>query len=247
MTEEKKKLSPALENLESAIATWWKHLKKFVLIYVWGLLFGLVPLAAAALIMGLNLWLGGGDNGSASAIVAVIVFIAALIAAYYFIRGYIGAFLLLKKNYEGEEMAIFKETAAYFWPYLGLVLLTALFVLLWTLLLIIPGIIYGVFYSFAVFAFFFEDKRGLAAIRRSASLVTGYFWPVFGRLVLVGVIAWVFMMIVSLPLYYTDVYSPFYQGWNVVVQLVSFLIGPIILIYDYQIYRDLVKIKGQQA
>jgi hypothetical protein len=247
MTEDKMlKLTPVLMNLESAVATWWKHLVKFVMVYVWGLLFGLIPLAVAALVMGINYWLGA-KNGPANAIVAVIVFIAALVAFYYFIRGYLGSFLLVKKNYEGEELAIFKETASYFWPYLGLALLTAVFVLLWSLLLIIPGIIYGVFYAFACFAFFFEDKRGRAAIRRSTQLVTGYWWPVFGRLVFIGVIVWIFMMIISVPLYYTSSASPFYQLWNIIVQVISFLIGPIVLIYDYLIYRDLVKIKEHQA
>ena len=246
MSEVKKsQLSPVFKNLESALHTWWKHLKKFVMVYVWGLIHGLVPLAAAALLSGFMYWRGG-SNSVTDSLISIIIFVAALIAAYYFIRGYLGAFLLLKNNYEGDEKAIYKSTEAYFWPYLGLALLTAVFVLLWSLLLIIPGIIYGIFYSFSVFAFFFEDKRGRAAMRRSTDLITGYWWPVFGRLAFIAFVVWLFTVIVSLPMYYVAIDSVFYQIWSIVVQVISFLVGPIVLIYDYHIYRDLVNIKDKK-
>jgi len=109
--------------------------------------------------------------------------------------------------------------------------------------LIIPGIIYSVLYSFACYALFFEDKRGLAAIRRSVQLVTGYFWPVFGRFLFIGVIVWVFSVIISLPLSLTAANSLFNSLWGGGVQVISFLIGPIVLIYTYSIYRELIKIK----
>ncbi|MCX6795049.1 MAG: hypothetical protein NTY31_03660 [Candidatus Falkowbacteria bacterium] len=116
--------------------------------------------------------------------------------------------------------------------------------LLWTLLLIVPGIIYSVLYSFACYALFFEDKRGLAAIRRSVQLVTGYFWPVFGRFLFIGVIVWFFSIIISIPsMSLVNANSLFVSLWTGIVQVISFLIGPIVLIYTYNVYTELVKIK----
>jgi hypothetical protein len=115
--------------------------------------------------------------------------------------------------------------------------------LLWTLLLIIPGIIYSIFYSFAVYAFFFEDKRGMTAVRRSLNLVKDYWWPVFGRFLVLGIIFWIFMVLISVPLGLSNDKSVFYQIWNIFIQVVNFLVGPIALLFSYQIYQDLVKLK----
>ncbi len=244
MTEDKKpELTPVFVNLESALKLWWKNLKKFIFVYLWGLFFALISLAIVAVFVGLDYWLGRGNNTPLHILTIAVAIVGFLFALYFSIRSYMGMFLLVKKNYEGEEFAIFQETGQYFWPYLGLALLTAIFVLLWCLLLIIPGIIYGVFYSLAVYVFFFEDKRGLAAIRRSVRLIEGYWWPMFGRYVVIGLLSWLVMIVVSAPLAGSDIHSAFYQIWNMVVQIVSFLIGPIVLIYTYNIYQDLVKIK----
>lgn len=245
----KVKLTPVFENLESAIKIWWKNLKKFVFVYLWGLLFAVIPIAVLAIVWGAYVWLSQSNGGNPvfSIISIIIGFISVLFAIYFSIRGLMASFLLVKKNYAGDELAIFKETKPYFWSYLGLTILTAVLVLLWCLLLIIPGIIYGVFYTFACYAFFFEDKKGMAAIRRSTQLVAGYWWPVFGRLVAFGLMMWIFMLIISIPLYSTDRGTWLYNSWNTVVQIISFLTGPIALLYNFRLYQDLVKIKGQTA
>ncbi|MFA6194432.1 MAG: hypothetical protein WC719_01630 [Patescibacteria group bacterium] len=244
MDKEKKiKLVPVFDTFEIALKTWWKNLKKIVLIYLWGLLYALIPMAVIAILLGVNYWLGdsvGLGFRIATVIISVLGFFTAL---YFFIRSYIGIFLLVKNDYAGHEKKLFKETRQYFWPYVSLVILTCVFVLLWTLLLIIPGIIYSVLYSFACYALFFEDKRGLAAIRRSVQLVSGYFWPVFGRFIFVGVIVWVFSLLISLPLSFAEKGSLFNSIWGAIVQVASLLIGPIVLVYTYSIYKELVKIK----
>lgn len=242
-TAKKQKLTPVLTNLESAIKIWWKNLAKFIGVYLWGLLYALIPLAIAALLFGLELWQGDKLNLASRIAINVLIVLGALAALYFSIRAYAGIFLLVKKNYEGKEKDIFKETKNYFWPYLGLSLLTAVFVLLWTLLLIIPGIIYSILYSFAVYAFFFEDKKGLAAIKRSVQLAKGYWWAIFGRFLVLGVLLWLFMVIISLPLSASSEGNAFYIIWNAFIQVISFIIGPISLLFSYHIYQDLVKIK----
>jgi len=244
MSENNKlQLTPIFENLEMALKEWWKNLKKFILVYLWGMLFSLVALAIVAIFFGLDWWLGDRSNIVLHTVTLLVAIGGFLAAFYFYLRAYISIFLLVKKNYIGEELEIFKESGKYFWSYLSLALLTVILVLLWSLLLIIPGIIYSVFYSLAVYIFFFEDKKGWAAIRRSTSLVEGYWWPVFGRFVVLGLLVWVLMMFISWPLSLVEEHSAFFQIWNLVVQVVSFLVGPIIMLYTYNIYKNLVQIK----
>jgi len=241
--EAKAKLTPVFTILEQAIKVWWRNLKKFILVYLWGLLFTLIPVVVVFLFFSLDSWFGPINTVSFRVLGLLILIIGALFALYFSIRTYISIFLLVKKDYHGQELDIFKESAKYFWPYLGLVVLTTIFILLWTLLLVIPGIIYSVFYCLAVYAFFFEGKTGLAAIKRSVHLVGSYWWPVFGRLVVLGIVMWLLMMIVSLPVSFVTENSIFFHIWNAITQIISFLIGPIVLLFTYHIYQDLVKIK----
>lgn len=246
MEEEKKikeKLTPTLDLFELSVRIWWKNLVKFILVGVWGFIYALIPVAVIllfAIIMSRQ-----GDNVSLSLeIVSLLAFFFGFCAAFYFmIRGYIGSFLLIKKNYEGKPLEIFKETKSLAVPYIGLSILTAVLILLWSLLLIIPGIIYSVFYSLAIYVFFFEDKRGMAALRRSKELVKGYFWPVFGRICFLTLVMWVFGMVISIPSSMSPEQSVSLYLWNGIAQLFNFLIAPISLLYSYQIYKDLVNIK----
>ncbi|MHB8903701.1 MAG: hypothetical protein ACYC40_01175 [Patescibacteria group bacterium] len=237
------KLTPIYDMLEKAIKIWWKNLSKFIKVYLWGVLFALVPVIIMLALSFLFVKFYQTSNLLLAIPFAVLFVFLALVAIYFAIRSYIGMFLLVKKNYIGNELEIFKETKKYFWSYLWLSVLTTIFILLWTLLLIIPGLIFSIFYSFAVYAFFFEDLKGMAAIKRSISLVKNYWWAVFGRFIVIAFLLWIFTMIISIPLHFTDDKSIFFSAWNSVVQIINFLIGPISLLYFYQIYQDLVKIK----
>jgi hypothetical protein len=244
MTEQTKvKITPVFTLLAEAVKIWGKNLRKFIMVYLVGIFFALLPLLAILVVYSLSNLMGNTAELAWWLLLILVSIVGGIFAFYFALRAYMALFLLVKKNYVGDEMLIFKETAPLFWPYVGLVLLTAGLVLLWTLLLIIPGIIYSIFYSLACYAFFFEGKTGMTAIRRSIQLVRGYWWPVLGRFIVLGVVLWLVMLIISLPLSFTSLNSNFYQIWSGVIQVINFLIGPIALLFTYQIYKDLVKIK----
>jgi hypothetical protein len=248
----KPKLTPVFEIFREAVSIWWKNLDKILKIYWEGIKPTLIPLGVTA-VLGI---LAAVINGPLKTIFLITMSISAavtlVLAIYFWTRAYAGVFLLVKKDYKDEAAETYKETKKLFWPYIGLSLLTGLLILCWTLLLIIPGIIFAFIYSFAVYALFFEDKRGMAAIRRSREIIKGYFWETMGRLCFLGLIAWIFMMIISVP---SEIYlsnqplalipenSVVVQGWNFFVQVISWLIGPIAMLFTYKIYTDLIKIK----
>ncbi len=61
-------------------------------------------------------------------------------------------------------------------------LLAGVAVLFGAVLLVVPGIIFSVWFAFAGLAATFDGARGLNALYASKQLVRGRFWPVFGRL-----------------------------------------------------------------
>jgi len=238
----KEKLNPSMTNLELSIKAWWANLNQFIAIYLRGLVYVLIPV-----VLSLAFMLIGTLFPSSIALrgVAVFFMLAALLCAIYFLtRSYIGIVLFMKNGYNGESKKIYEETKPYFWPYLGLTILSTILIILWTLLLIIPGIIFSVLYSLAVYTFIFENKKGMDALKRSKELVKGYFWPVFGRTLLVGLVTSLFMMLLSIPGSFFDEGTIMFSAWNIITQIIAFLISPIAIIFTYDMYKDLVRIKG---
>lgn len=77
-------------------------------------------------------------------------------------------------------------------------LLVGLVVAVGFILLIIPGIVFGVFLSVAIPALVVENRRGTEALKRSWNLVSGYFWHALAVLVVAAIIAAVVGLILGL-------------------------------------------------
>lgn len=137
------------------------------------------------------------DIGILVVALAFVLFIAILSmlisALLYGVLEYTSAGLARDKNVTlGEAFAAtFKKLPGYVWVYIVMVVK----VFLWTLLLIVPGIIMAVRYSLAGTVYFAEDKRGNAAVKRSAELTKGAWFTTFAgtglwNLMTFGIITW---------------------------------------------------------
>lgn len=237
-------LTPALDLFEESLKTWWKNLRGIVGIYLQMLYWSSIPLAVI-MIFSFLAEKGLGQNLVARISTGTVVFLAVLFLIYLFIQAYVAIILFIKNGYQGDPKGLFREARVSVWPYLWLELLTTVLLLLWFLLLIIPAIIFSVFYSFAIYAFFFEGKKGMAAIRRSKELVKGYWWPVFWRTLVVGLVFWIFGMIINLPLIFLPEGSLGANIWNFFVQIINLLAGPLSAIYFYGVFKELVAIKRE--
>lgn len=244
MEKEKKELSNPIDMLQISISYWWKNLGKFIEIYWEGIKYSLIPLAVVLLLAVLIASLDESRLTMYFLVANVILLIAAFLFIFYFMtRAQIATFLYIKKDYQGKPKELFKDSKDLFWPYLGVSILTAVLILLWSLLLIIPGIIFAVFYSLSIYVFFSENKKGMDAIKRSKQLVSGYFWPVLGRIAFFFLLAMVFSFIISIPAIPLNSESTAFAVWDGVVQIISLLIAPIYLIFFYIVYKDLARIK----
>ena len=119
-------------------------------------------------------------------------------------------------------------------------LLIGIFVMLWSLLFIIPGIYMALAYSMAIWIFIYEDVSGTAAIKKSKELIKGHWWAVLWRFA--GVYLLFYLIIIIPTIFLGD--SGLGALWMFATQILSFLVAPFFMIYQCFVYWDLRRIKG---
>lgn len=128
----------------------------------------------------------------------------------------------------------FKQGEGKVLSYIWLSIITGLIVLIGFILLIIPGILFLVWFSFAPVILVAEGLKGKQALSKSKSYVKGYFASVLGRLFVLGLIA----LIISFA--GTLLPKTFENIFNIVF---GFIAGPIGVAFDYLLYKNLKEIK----
>jgi hypothetical protein len=139
----------------------------------------------------------------ANNIIMLAVFVASLIFTLW-------AAMALAKNLGAiiakQPLLAYKEsfsiTSHLLWPIIYTTLLVGLIVAGGTVLFIIPGIIFAVWYCFTYYNVLFEEKRGIAALVASKSMVAGRWWQILWRLVAPAVFYGLILLILSSALTY---------------------------------------------
>ena len=111
------------------------------------------------------------------------------------------------------------------WGLFLLGLLLFLIIIGGAILLIIPGIIFSVCFSFSKFIYLYEGSGIEESLGKSKELVKGRFWPVTGRLFVIGLLMGIFQSLVS--------WIPF-LGY-----ILSAALGALILLPYYFLYMEL--------
>lgn len=131
----------------------------------------------------------------------------------------------------------------------------ALFVLL-VFPLLIPVIMIGVWLFFSLQSRILDDKRGLNALLHSKSLVRGKWWDVFGRILMIFIIAYVVIQVLYIlfgPLFGINIAGePTLQMaiavrmyGNIMSSLSTALLTPFIVGYGTILYLNLVREQGK--
>jgi len=116
---------------------------------------------------------------SAIQIIPVAGAIIAILISGAMILGFNTFILAVAKNEEASISQVF-DGFKHFGVALGAYLLQILFVLLWSLLLIIPGIIAALSYSMTFYILVENENMGsLEAIKSSKEMMVGYKWKLF--------------------------------------------------------------------
>ncbi|MBL7154965.1 MAG: hypothetical protein ISS88_00455 [Candidatus Portnoybacteria bacterium] len=126
---------------------------------------------------------------------------------------------------------VLKKGWSKYLSFLLVALLTGLVVGLGFLLLIIPGVIFAIWFVFSTYTVICEDKKGFKALSRSKELVKGCWWPTAKRVFA--------LIIITIPLSMGAQFIPYLGQFAYVI-----LFTPFSIIYNYLIYQNLKEIKG---
>ena len=158
------------------------------------LVFFLISLASSMVIAFLEFW---GINENISSLLADIISLVISGLLYF---GYYSFFLKISRNEEVTWNELFARTDL-FLPYIAISLLVGIFTLLWTLLLIIPGIIAAISYSMVYFVALDNPELGaMDVIRKSKELMHGHKMDYF--ILELSFIGWSIVGIFTLGLLY---------------------------------------------
>lgn len=241
-----KEITPSIELIKNSISIYRQAFKKFfgmILIELASIIIMAVPIVMFVIFN--DTFRGKKIIPILNIIFGIILLLALFAVIYISIATKAGMYLILKKFPPQEKVKeIFKEARKYVWKFFVVGVIVFVVVLLWSLLLIIPGIIFSVYYTFSGWALICEGHENTNALKRSKELVRGYWWAVVGRFFIFGIIIGVFFLILSAPLLFLSKGTAPYALWQFIKQLAQFFISPIVVIYSYLIFKELVKIKG---
>ncbi|MEK7642170.1 MAG: hypothetical protein AAB365_04265 [Patescibacteria group bacterium] len=131
-----------------------------------------------------------------------------------------------------------------FWSIVLVGLITMLVMIGSIALLVIPGIIVGVYIGLYTYALVVDGKKGFGALLESYDLVRGRWMPVFGRAAFLGLIsmlAWIIIGAVMYPFVGNDMFSQAIGGLiNIAATAV---LTPIAIGYSYRLYTNLKSLR----
>ncbi len=241
-TKQKDSMQGPMDLVEKSIPIYKERFRVFVAMIVISIL-SYLPLLIISLLYG---WLKVGAESSSVGlnITFSILSLASLaVLIYVAVRAEVGMYLAIKHR-DKDYKQIFATSKKYFWIYIGLSLAVAILVLLWSILLIIPGIIMAFYYSLASYFLLFEDKKIGESIKASKKLIKGYWWPVVGRLLFVSLLITLVSLVLTFPMMFFAEESFLYTVWSIIANVALALIAPIAIIYMYLMYKNLKEIKG---
>jgi len=241
------RITPVGELLKKSFRIFKQGASKFLSMTLLVPLLGMMPLVIVAVLFISSTHLSDGPIVLILQIIlGFLALISILVLIYVFYISTIGVYILLRDfSLDLKVREAFRLARPYFWKLIVVNLFVGIFVLLWSLLFIIPGIIASVYYIFAIWTLIFEGYEGTSALKRSKELVKGYWWAVFGRYLAVGFIYSFITLIFIVLLFFVGEGSVLESVLSLIIQIIDIIIGVIFAIYSYLIYKDLVKIKGE--
>lgn len=182
---------------------------------------------------GENMAISNAHNG-------ILYLLASLVAVVGLVWGFTA--LLNRVNHLTEQMTL-KQSFMAAKPFLVPIVLTGLLAgvltLLGFILLIIPGIIIGVWFSFTYFVVIVENKKYGEALKASKNYVKGYWWAVFGRIFLMGIVIAIASGILGMI-------AHLILGLAIGMILqnaIGFVLIPFAILYEYNLYKNIRAIK----
>jgi hypothetical protein len=159
-----------------------------------GIIFSIVGALARQSTPAQNMMVGPNPIGSMFIILGFLVIVLIVVAFSFWVQLAMYAAVIYDVDFRGAFRAIKGRLNAFVW----VSILVALICALGYILLIIPGIIFSIWYSFATMVFLVENLHGMQALRQSKHYVSGRWWAVLGRIAFMFLIYVVGLIVVAL-------------------------------------------------
>ena len=111
----------------------------------------------------------------------------------------------IKNKIDGKSISIgeaLKKSLSRWGAAIGTNIILGIFLLGLTLLLIVPGIIFDVYWIFVIFVVILNDKSGKDALDHSKKIVKGRWWTVVGYSIVFGILGFIVLMIGVVPFWF---------------------------------------------
>ena len=115
-------------------------------------------------------------------------------------------------------------------------ILTSIFIIIGFILFIIPGIMFSVWYAFALMVLLLDNKKGWQALKQSKELTRGKWQGIFIRLILIYIILIAINVALSTI---SNLVSDNKIVINAIFYVTMLLFTPFIFSYTYVIYKNL--------
>jgi len=136
----------------------------------------------------------------------------------------------------------FKILGFYIWVYLLLNIIIAGGFLLF----LIPGVLFTIWFSLALFVLIFEEKKGFEALFRSKQLIKGNFWGVLARFLILNLITGIGLFLIFALIFLGTGNKQIIEGASGLLSyLLQLFIIPFFIIYAFLIYDNLREIKSE--
>ena len=186
------------------------------------------------------------NNFKTSSFLFIFLVISIILGFILAIIAKIGLYLYVKdvsKNISLLE--VLKKAKSKFLGFIWVGFLINLFVIFWSFLFIIPGIIFSLYYSLSYWVYIYEHKTGINALRGSKDLIKSYWWAVLKRYFFLYGMFFLFFFGSTWIIDFLFNNSIIKLAWSVVIQVIAFLSVPLFIIFSNFIYLDLKRIKKQ--
>lgn len=236
----------SLPPIKTLVLQTWEHFlprwKKLLAIQVVGLVMICLSVGlGVGVLVGVLALIGNNPFESLIGAIPMIIAILALVVAALYFGGWLGAAQLMAITDQADGVkATFKAARPLAWSYLKTTIIMQFLLALLFLLLVVPGVIFAVWWSVAIPVFLLEKQSGWAALKRSKELVTGRWKAVFLRWLVFGGGAILLSMVSSMLSSTFEEATPLLVVLAMVVQVVvSFVVGNLMLIAGFVLYKQL--------
>lgn len=143
--------------------------------------------------------------------------------------------------------SIYAEAASKLFPYFWIMLLSGLIVFVGFILLIVPGIVFSVWFAFASFVLILGNEKGTAALKKSKKYVRGIWLEVFLRFIAAALLG--FLLSAALGIlqgFVKDVFASQSDAISIFLDFAyQLIITPYFVVYGYELYKDVVRVNEE--